>query len=75
MSTMFNRLPARPEYIEAVRKALAQGGELGLQATSRLSGLSQTQAACALEELVDSGKVVGRQQSKSPKTVYRLQEA
>jgi Fic family protein len=73
VSTRFNsRLPARPEFVEAVMKVLSQNDELMVKEIARLGGLTQSQARSALEELVASGTVVVRKLQRPRKTLYRI---
>ena len=72
MSTRFNRLPPKPEYIDAVKAALERGDELSIQDISRETGLSQTQSLSALEYLETLGEVEVRRQTQTPTAVYRL---
>jgi len=75
ISTRFNStLPARPEYVEAVMRVLSQGDELTLKDMARLSRLTHSQVGSALEELVDTGKVVVRKLKTPRKTLYRMEE-
>ena len=55
--THFNSLPARKEYIEAVLKSMAQGGEFTLKEITTKSGLTRTQTGCALDLLIKEQKV------------------
>lgn len=54
----FNTLPAKPEYLSKVLKALSDGRELSEKDIVLISGLTKTQALCALVELVKTGKVM-----------------
>ncbi len=72
MSTRFNKLPPKPEYIVAVKAALEQGDELGIRDISRKTGLSQTQSFSALDYLVTMGEVEVRRQNRTPTVLYRL---
>ena len=73
MSTRFNsKLPARPEFVEAVMKVLSQNDELMVKDIARLGRLTQSQAGSALEGLVASGKVVVRKLRRPRKTLYRM---
>ena len=73
MSIRFNsQLPARPESIEAVLKALSQNDELMVKDIARLGRLTQSQVRRALEELVGSGQVEMRKLQRGHKTLYRL---
>jgi Fic family protein len=67
-----NRLPARPESVEAVLKILSQNDELMVKDIARLGRLTQSQARSALEELVTSGVVVVRKVQRPRKTLYRV---
>jgi len=66
-------LPTRPEYLETVMKVLSSTDELTRKDIARLSGLTQTQATSALEELVASGKVVVRKLKYPRKTLYHME--
>ena len=73
MPTRFNsKLPARPEYVAAVLKALSQNDELMVKDIVRLGRLTQSQARMALEELVASGTVVVRKLKRPRKTLYHI---
>jgi DNA invertase Pin-like site-specific DNA recombinase len=73
VSTRFNsKLPARPEFVEAVMKVLSQNDELMVKDIARLSRLTQSQTRSALEELVASGTVVVRKLRRPRKTLYRM---
>jgi Fic family protein len=73
MPSRFNRkLPARPEFVEAVMKVLSQNDELMVKDIARLGGLTQSQARSALEELVALGTVVVRKLQRPRKTFYRI---
>ena len=72
MSTRYNKLPPKTEYIVAVKAALEQADELGLREIARRAGLSQTQSSSALDLLVSSGEVTLRRQAQSPTVLYRL---
>ena len=71
---MFDRLPPRPEYLEAVTKVLieANGAEMGVQEIMKRSRLTKTQTVCTLDELFFSGKVTLRRQERTPKLMYSL---
>lgn len=72
MSTRFNKLPPKPEYIVAVKAALEPGDELGIRDISRKTGLSQTQSFSALGYLINLGEVQARRQNRTLTAVYRL---
>ena len=73
MSTRFNnRLPARPESVEAVMKVLSQNDELMVKDIARLGRLTQSQVRSALEELVASGTVVVRKVQRPRMTLYHI---
>ncbi len=72
MSTRFNKLPPKPEYIIAIKAALEQGDELGIRDISRKTGLSQTQSFSALAYLITLGEVQARRQNRTLTAVYRL---
>ena len=72
MSTRFNQLPPRPEYIAAVKAALEKADELSVRDISRRTGLSQTQSFSALDFLITSEEVELRRQNHSPNRLYRL---
>ena len=54
----FNRLPARPEYLAAVKQILKAKENMSLQQIVTSTSLSKTQAACALEKLIADGDVL-----------------
>lgn len=60
----FNTLPAKPEYLTKVLKALSNGSELSEKDIVLISGLTKTQTLCALFELVKTGKVTKIESSK-----------
>jgi len=72
MSTRFNKLPPKPEYIAAVKAALEQADELSIRDISLGTGLSQTQSFSALDFLITSGEVELRRQAQTPTRLYRL---
>ena len=72
MSTRFNKLPPKPEYIAAVKAALERGDESSIRDISRETGLSQTQSLSALDYLLKLGEVEVRRQTQTPTAVYRL---
>ncbi len=72
MSTRFNKLPPKPEYIAAVKAALKRGDESSIRDISRETGLSQTQSFSALDYLVTMGEVEKRRQNRTPTVLYRL---
>ena len=72
MSTRFNKLPPKPEYIVAAKAAIERGAELSIQEISRETGLSQTQSLSALDYLVTLGEIEVRRQTQTPTAVYRL---
>ncbi len=53
----YNTLPPRPEYIKKVLKALSRNGNLTEVEIVAESGLTKTQALCALVELMKQGNV------------------
>ncbi len=53
----FNTLPPKPEYLAKVLSALAKGSEMSEKDLVLRTGLTKTQALCALIELVKSNKV------------------
>lgn len=53
----YNTLPPRPEYISKVLKALSRNGNLTEVEIVAKSGLTKTQALCALVELMKQGHV------------------
>ena len=72
MSTRFNKLPPKPDYIVAVKAALEQGDESSLRDISRATGLSETQSFSALDYLLTLGEVEVRRQNRTPTVLYRL---
>ena len=72
MSTRFNKLPPKPEYIAAVKAALERGDESSIQDISRETGLSQTQSLSALDYLLKVGEIEVRRQNRTPTVIYRL---
>jgi len=52
----FNDLPAKPVYIDRVKRVLASGA-LGQTALVTKTGLTKTQALCAVDALVADGKL------------------
>lgn len=53
----YNKLPPRPEYIRKVESALKRGGAQSITNLILSTGLSKTQAACALDALIAGGRV------------------
>ncbi len=72
MSTRFNKLPPKPEYIIAVKAALERGDELSIREISRETGVSQTQSLSALDYLLKLQEIEVRRQTQTPTAVYRL---
>ena len=72
MSTRFNKLPPKPEYIVSVKSALEPGDEASSRDISRATGLSHTQSFSALEYLVARGEIEMRRQNRTPTVLYRL---
>ena len=66
MSTRFDKLPPRPEYIAAVKAALKRGDESSIRDLSRETGLSQTQSLSALDYLITLGEIEVRRQNQTP---------
>lgn len=71
MSTKFNILPPKPEYLVAVIDVLDKADLMSLKEIAQNCRLTQTQAGCALDKLVEQGKVSITRQNKSPKVQYR----
>ncbi len=72
MSTRFNKLPPKSEYIVAAKAALERSGELSIQEISRDTGLSQTQSLSALDYLLKLREIEVRRQPQTPTAVYCL---
>ncbi len=72
MSSLFNRLHPKPEYVVAVQICLTSGEELGLREITRKTGLSRTQSLSTLESLIANGEVESKRQSQTPSVMYRL---
>jgi hypothetical protein len=53
----FNTLPAKPEYISKVLGVFHKGTKVTEKELVLRSGLTKTQALCALIELIKTGKV------------------
>jgi DNA-binding IclR family transcriptional regulator len=53
----FNILPPKPAYLSKVLKALETSTDLSEKEIVSQTGLTKTQALCALVELVKSGRV------------------
>lgn len=64
----YNTLPPKPEYTRKVKAALSKGSPVSLAALVAGTGLSRTQALCALDPMVKSGAVVKEENSM----VFRL---
>lgn len=71
----FNNLPARPEHIAAVRRALADGEPRSLNQTASLSRLTLTQATCAVDAMERDGELDIIRQNRTPKILVKLREA
>ncbi len=71
MSTRFDQLPPKPEYIAAVKAAPKRGDESSIRDISRETGLSQTQSLSALDYLITLGEIEVRRQNQTPTAVYR----
>lgn len=69
----FNRLPARPEHMETCLEALKSGARLSPTEISRTTGLTLTQASCALNKLETLGKIgMEKQPGLKPRLVVFL---
>ena len=55
--TMFNSLPPRPEHLQKVKRGLKSGAPTPLADLVAFTGLSRTQALCALEHMMKAGTV------------------
>jgi DNA-binding IclR family transcriptional regulator len=53
----FNSLPPKPEHLASVQRAFAREKEVSLATLLDMTGLSKTQAMCALNELMSQGIV------------------
>lgn len=60
----FNTLPPKPEYLAKVLSALSKGSELSEKDLILRTGLTKTQALCALVELVTTKKVTKSEDTK-----------
>lgn len=60
----FNTLPPKPEYLAKVLSALSKGSELSEKDLVLRTGLTKTQALCALIELVKNKKVMKSDDTK-----------
>lgn len=60
----FNSLPPRPEYLAKIKKALLAGAALSERDLIAITGLTKTQALCAVADLMKKGEVVRDPQSK-----------
>ncbi len=67
----FNTLPPKPAYLSKVLNALEKSTDLSEKEIVLQTGLTKTQALCALVELVKSGRVEKIESTKC----YRLIEA
>jgi len=67
----FNTLPPKPVYLSKVLNALEKSSDLSEKEIVVQTGLTKTQALCALVELVKSGRVEKIESTKR----YRLIEA
>lgn len=53
----FNSLPPKPEHVSAIESVLARKRTVTLSVLLELTGLSKTQAMCALNALMSTGTV------------------
>ncbi len=60
----FNSLPAKPEHILMVRRALKPQKEFSVSELIMATGLTKTQLLCSLEELIKSGEAVRNLETK-----------
>lgn len=60
----FNTLPPKPEYLAKVLSALSKDSELSEKDLVLRTGLTKTQALCALIELVKNKKVTKSEDTK-----------
>jgi hypothetical protein len=60
---MFNKLPPRPAYLVTLRNIFQQKDRITESELIRLSGLTKTQALCAIAELMRTQEIqmVGKQ--------------
>ena len=72
MSTRFNKLPPKLDYVVSVKAALKKAEESSVRDISRETGLSQTQSFSALDYLIKLGEVEVRRQNRTPTALYRL---
>jgi len=72
MFARFNSLPVRQEYLDAVLSILRDGKELSSKQVAFKSRLTLTQAGCALDALIEDGRLEVRRQKKSPKVTVKL---
>ena len=61
----FNTLPPKPEYLRKVRNALTTESPLSLHKIVKATGLTKTQVACTLEQMVADGEII--ETGSSPK--------
>ena len=66
----FNILPPKPAYLSKVLRSLAKSVDLSEMEIVSKTGLTKTQAICALVELVKTGKVEKIESTKR----YRILE-
>ena len=61
----FNTLPPKPEYIKKVRIALKSSSPVKLAEIVARTGLTNTQALCALDSMIKNGEATKERDSNS----------
>lgn len=74
MLTPFNKLPPKPEYLSKVKQALNAHSSLSEREIVTATGLTKTQALCAVDSLIKDGTVV-RTADKKFSLVHILESA
>ncbi|MWJ28604.1 hypothetical protein GPM19_10365 [Halomonas sp. ZH2S] len=54
----YNSLPARPEYVEKVKKCLIKKNGRTEQSIAKATGLTKTQALCAIDAMVAKNEIL-----------------
>jgi hypothetical protein len=58
MLAPFNKLPPKPEYIDKIKASLHSNGSQTERELVASTGLTKTQALCALDVLISEGTVL-----------------
>lgn len=68
---IYNTLPPRPEYVEKVKKCLAKRNGRTEQSIVKATGLTKTQALCAIDVMVSKNEIYTE---GTPRKFFLLEE-